>query len=125
MTTQQIQYAYWQRMRQQQIYRAHVAGEAKKQQAEKVTLVVHKAYDSDPGSQAQIFINDIEKEFDVAYEFDKGTTIELKAFPPESYAVERFLYWSDDPEHATYSSTRQLTMNGNVELTAMFHANVS
>lgn len=91
----------------------------------KVTLTVHKAYDTDPGSQAQIFINDIEKQFDVTYEFDKGTTFELKAFPPESYAVEKFLYWSDDPSHSTYSSVRQMTMNENIELTAVFHANVS
>jgi len=92
---------------------------------EKVSLTVHKTYDTDVGSQAQIFIDDVEKQFDVAYEFDKGATFELRAFPPEEYAVEKFLHWSDDPTHSVYSSTRQIVLNENVELTAMFHANVS
>jgi len=77
----------------------------------KVTLTVQKAYDSDEGSQARLFVNDEEKQFGVPMQFDKGTTVKLEAFPPESYAVEHFLHWSDDPTHSIYSSTRYLTVD--------------
>jgi len=91
----------------------------------KVTLTVRKEYDSDPGSQAEIYVDEVRKEFDVPIELTKGHAVTLRAFPPESYAVEKFLYWSDDPTHGVYSSTRQFTPSADTELTAVFHANVS